>query len=405
MVVIVVGRDYGLTRARAVILPRSLERLFGGVVIRPAIMVVSGVIHVILGGMLGSRKPVQGAKHLLTIRTLSVRRGSNPRCGWEESVREPGDSTSPLLSILGIVDNKDEESNETDGDNDANDCICGGAAVIYDFVSSHTDLNDLEVIGQFAAVCRGDVVGPALHAVETVVLAMLVVNFQIADDDIIDSPSVQSVNARIKGGRTGIQIIWIQFIFVNHGVTVLIMLDSHISFEGKSEVALEQRTERLVELLQGHGHHQVQGAVDGFMRFLFLAITPIPTTSCVVTSLIAKSIPEVFAAVAIVFSPALDSSTIFAIPPVKHALHIVASFVTDSVFEYVRTRPAVGSSVAVLPRIDAQVAISAIEVAMVVVALSVAALVSRLARTAVQSAIPLKLLHSATGRHVYSSVR
>jgi len=371
-------------------------------------MVVSGVIHVILGGMLGSRKPVQGAKHLLTIRTLSVRRGSNPRCGWEESVREPGDSTSPLLSILGIVDNKDEESNETDGDNDANDCICGGAAVIYDFVSSHTDLNDLEVFRQFAAVCRGDVVRPALHTVETVVLAMLVVNFQIADDDITDSPIFahrESVNARIEGGRTGFQIIWIQFIFVNHGVTVLIMLDSHISFEGKCEVALEQRTEGFVELLQGHGHHQVQGAVDGFMRFLFLAITAIPATSCVVTSLIAKSIPEVFAAVSIVFSPALDSSTIFAIPPVKHALHIVASFVTDSVFEHVRTRPAVGSSVAVLPRIDAQVAISAIEVAMVVVALSVAALVSRLARTAVQSAIPLKLLHSATGRHVYSSVR
>jgi len=184
------------------------------------------------------------------------------------------------------------------------------------------------------------------------------------------------------------------------------MFDSHISFEFEREVTFEQPPEGLVKLVQRHGHNQVESSLDGFMRLFLLAIASIPTTSGVIAPLVTEPISEVFAAVSVVFSSALDVGAIFTISSIKHALRSVTGFVADSILEYVSTRLSIGSScVTILPWIDTQVAVTAVKVAMVIVAFCVASLVPRLGRAAVQSAIPLKFINSSTGRHVDSSWR
>jgi len=86
------------------------------------------------------------------------------------------------------VDDKEKEGNESNGDDDADDGVCGGAvSAINGSISAHTNLDDLKIIGQFGTVSRSNVVRPALHSVEAVVLAVFIVNFKVADDDIIDA--------------------------------------------------------------------------------------------------------------------------------------------------------------------------------------------------------------------------
>lgn len=85
------------------------------------------------------------------------------------------------------MDDKDKEGNESNGDDDTDDGVCGGAATAIDrSVSSHTNLDDLKLVGQLITVCRCDVVRPAFHSVVAVIFAVFIVNFKVADEDIID---------------------------------------------------------------------------------------------------------------------------------------------------------------------------------------------------------------------------
>lgn len=62
-VIVAIISDHSLSGA-SIPFPLSLERLFCGVVIGPSVVVVPGMIHVVL---LGSRKPVYGPEHFLSI--------------------------------------------------------------------------------------------------------------------------------------------------------------------------------------------------------------------------------------------------------------------------------------------------------------------------------------------------
>jgi len=109
------------------------------------------------------------------------------------------------------VDDKDEEGNESNGNDDANDGVCGSAAAtINGSISAHTNLDDLKLIGQFIAVSCSNVIRPLFHSVKAVVLAVLIVNFKVTDEDIIDAAlfgqsknsSPNCTDASIKSRRT-----------------------------------------------------------------------------------------------------------------------------------------------------------------------------------------------------------